>query len=168
MGDNSDSGSLLGQGSKMFEDIDLGEYGRLKSSIEEPLELELKPLHEHLEYTFLAQEFKLPIIIASDLIAKQKGNLLSVLKNHKKAIALKISDIKGISPSFCTHKILMEVNHRPTTIPQRMLNPNMKAVVQNEVIKLLNAGIIYPILDIEQVSQVQVVPKKMGDDSSHQ
>lgn len=54
MGDNSDSGSLLGEGSKMFEDIDLGEYGRLKSSIEEPLELELKPLHEYLEYTFLA------------------------------------------------------------------------------------------------------------------
>ena len=84
------------------------------------------------------------------------------MKKHKRASAWKISDIKGISPSFCTHKILMEDNHRPKVIPQRRLNPNMKEVVKNEVIKLLDVGIIYPISASAWVSPVQVVPKKGG------
>ena len=142
--------------------VNLGNYGRQKSSIEEPPELELKPLPEHLEYAFLEKGSKLPVIIASDLTAEQKERLLSVLGKHKRAIAWKISDIKGINPSFCTHKILMEDNHRPKAIPQRRLNPNMKEVVKNEVIKLLDAGIIYPISDSAWVSPVQVVPKKGG------
>ena len=36
----------------------------------------------------------------------------------------------------------------------------MQEVVKKEVIKLLDAGIIYAILDSEWVSPVQVVPKK--------
>lgn len=112
-----------------FEDIDPGKYGRLKSLIEEPSELELKPLPKHLEYPFLAEGSKHPVIITSDLTAKQKGKLLSVLKKYKREITWKISDIREISPSFCTHKILMEDIHRPTVIPQQRLNPNMKKVV---------------------------------------
>ncbi|KAH9685896.1 hypothetical protein KPL70_014155 [Citrus sinensis] len=45
---------------------------------------------------------------------------------------------------------------------QRWLNPNMKEVVRIEVLKLLDAGIIYPISDSSWVSPVQVVPKKSG------
>jgi len=45
---------------------------------------------------------------------------------------------------------------------QRRLNPNMKEVVKNEVIKLLDNGIIYPISDSKWVSPTQVVPKKSG------
>ena len=85
------------------EQFNLGNFGRQKSSIEEPLELELKPLPEHLEYAFLEEGSKLPVIVASDLTVEQNERLLSVLKEHKRAIAWKISDIKGISPSFCTH-----------------------------------------------------------------
>jgi len=43
---------------------------------------------------------------------------------------------------------------------QRRLNPNMKEVVRNEVIKLLDNGIIYPISNSKWVSPTQVVPKK--------
>ena len=53
-----------------------------------------------------------------------------------------IFDIKGISPSFCMHKILMEENCRLSIEHQRRLNPHMKEVVRAEVIKLLDAGII--------------------------
>ncbi|KAH9671232.1 hypothetical protein KPL70_017283 [Citrus sinensis] len=45
---------------------------------------------------------------------------------------------------------------------QRRLNPSMKEVVRTEVLKLLDAGIIYPIYDSSWVSLVQVVPKKSG------
>ena len=87
---------------------------------------------------------------------------MKTLKAHKRALAWKISDIQGISPSFCTHKILMEDTFKPVVQPQRRLNPNMKEVVKKEVIKLMDAGLIYPISDSSWVSPVQVVPKKGG------
>ena len=87
---------------------------------------------------------------------------MKVLGQHKRAFTWKISDIKGISPSFCTHKILMEEEYKLVVQPQRRLNPNMKEVVKKEVVKLLDAGLIYPISDSSWVSPVQVVPKKGG------
>ncbi|KAC9709418.1 hypothetical protein E3N88_45354 [Mikania micrantha] len=71
-------------------------------------------------------------------------------------------DIKGIHPSFCTHRILMEEDYKPVVQPQRRLNPNMSEVAKKEVLKLLDAGLIYPISDSAWVSPVQVVPKKGG------
>jgi len=142
--------------------IDKPKDGRLKPSIEEPPELELKTLPEHLEYAFLAEDSKLPVIIAANLSPEEKGKLVSMLKRHKSALSWKISNIKGINPSFCTHKILMEDNFKSVIQPQRRLNPNMKEVVKAEVVKLLDAGIIYPISDSAWVSPTQVVPKKGG------
>ncbi|GKD11476.1 reverse transcriptase domain-containing protein [Tanacetum coccineum] len=89
-------------------------------------------------------------------------NLVSVLKKHKEAFAWKTSDIPGISPSFCKHKINIEDDDKPVIQKQRRLNPNMKEVIKNETIKLLDAGIIYPIEDSPWVSLVHCVPKKGG------
>ncbi|GJR72236.1 hypothetical protein Tco_0084601 [Tanacetum coccineum] len=75
--------------------------------------LELKDLPPHLEYAFLEGDNKLPVIIAKDLSVKEKAALIKVLKSHKRAIAWKLSDIKGINPEFCTHKILMEEDYKP-------------------------------------------------------
>jgi len=85
-----------------------------------------------------------------------------VLRTHKTALGWFISDLKGISPARCMHKILLEDDAKPVVQPQRRLNPAMKEVVQKEVTKLLEAGIIYPISDSPWVSPVQVVPKKGG------
>ncbi|KAD2806207.1 hypothetical protein E3N88_39584 [Mikania micrantha] len=93
---------------------------------------------------------------------KEKSRLIKVLKANKQAIAWKLMDIKGIHPSFCTHRILMEEDYKPVVQPQRRLNPNMSEVVKKEVLKLLDAGLIYPISDSAWVSPVQVVPKKGG------
>ena len=90
---------------------------RLKPSIEDPHILELKMLPKYLEYAFLEKNSKLPVIIASNLQLEQKEKLLEVLKEHKRAFAWKISDISGISPSFCTHKILMEDGFKPVVQP---------------------------------------------------
>nr|GEY71986.1 reverse transcriptase domain-containing protein [Tanacetum cinerariifolium] len=79
-----------------------------KSSIDEPPEVELKDLPPHLEYAFLEGGNKFPVIIVKDLSMEEKTALLTVLKSHKRAIAWKLSDIKGIDPEFFTHKILME------------------------------------------------------------
>nr|GEV09409.1 hypothetical protein [Tanacetum cinerariifolium] len=96
---------------------------KAKSSIEEPLELELKDLPSHLEYAYLEGIYKLPVIIAKDLKVDEKEALLKVLKTHKRAIAWKITDIKGIDPRFCIHKILMEEDYKPAVQSQRRVNP---------------------------------------------
>nr|GEU49042.1 ABC transporter A family member 9-like [Tanacetum cinerariifolium] len=86
----------------------------ITSSIDEPPEVKLKDLPPHLEYVFLEGDDKLPVIIAKDLSDEEKTALITVLKPHKKAIAWKLSDIKGINPNFYTHKILMEEDFEPT------------------------------------------------------
>jgi len=127
-----------------------------------PPKLELKPLPSHLKYAFLGEFPYFPVIISSSLEETQEEKLLRVLRANKGALGWTISDIKGISPTICMHKILMEEDFKPSIEHQRRLNPQMKEVVRKEVLKLLDAGIIYPISDSAWVSPVQVVPKKGG------
>ncbi|GJY11365.1 reverse transcriptase domain-containing protein [Tanacetum coccineum] len=133
-----------------------------KSSIDEPHEIELKDLPPHLEYAFLEGNDKFPVIIAKDLSVEEKSALIKVLKSHKRAIAWKLSDIKGINPEFCTHKILMEEDYKPAVQHQRRVNPKIHDVIKKEVEKLLDAGLIYPISDSPWVSLVHCVSKKDG------
>nr|GEW21639.1 reverse transcriptase domain-containing protein [Tanacetum cinerariifolium] len=67
-----------------------------KSSIDEPLEVELKDLPPYLEYAFLEGKDKLPVIIAKDLSMEEKTALITVLKSHKRAIAWKLSGVKEV------------------------------------------------------------------------
>ncbi|XP_073224441.1 uncharacterized protein [Cicer arietinum] len=124
--------------------------------------IELKQLPLHLKYVFMCEEEKNPAIISASLSELQEEKLLRILRKHKGAIGWSIDDLKGISLTFCMHKILMEDNHKPVVQPQRRLNPVMKEVIRKEVVKLLEAGLIYPISDSSWVSPVQVVPKKGG------
>ncbi|GKD56997.1 reverse transcriptase domain-containing protein [Tanacetum coccineum] len=133
-----------------------------KSSIDEPPEVELKDLPPHLEYAFLEGDDKLPVIIAKDLSVEEKAALIKVLKSHKRAIAWKLSDIKGIILEFYTHKILMEEDYKPAVQHQRRVNPKIHDVIKKEVEKLLDTGLVYPISDSPWVSPVHCVPKKGG------
>ncbi|XP_070046947.1 uncharacterized protein [Nicotiana tomentosiformis] len=85
-----------------------------KPSIEEPPKLELKPLPPHLRYAFLGPNSILPVIISPGLLDVQKEQFLQVLIEYKTAIGWTIADIKGISPAFCMHKILLEDGHKPS------------------------------------------------------
>ncbi|XP_076885654.1 uncharacterized protein LOC143535224 [Bidens hawaiensis] len=114
------------------------------------------------EYAYLDEGSNLPVIVSSKLTKEQKTKLIEVLKLHKGAIAWRLSDIQGISPAYCTHRLLMEDEYKPVVQPQRRLNPNMQEVLKKEVLKLMDAGMIYPISDSPWVSPTQVVPKKGG------
>nr|GEZ42445.1 reverse transcriptase domain-containing protein [Tanacetum cinerariifolium] len=118
-----------------------------KSFDDEPPEVELKELPPHLEYAFLGENEKWPVIIAKDLNVNEKTALIEVLKSRKKAIAWKLTDIKGIDPEFCSHKILLEEDFSPKVQSQRRVNPKIHDVIKKEVEKLLDAGLIYPISD---------------------
>ncbi|KAL6282531.1 hypothetical protein ACE6H2_013460 [Prunus campanulata] len=134
----------------------------LKPSKQQPPKLELKPLPEHLKYAHLGAAETLPVIIAADLTPTEEDKLLRVLRKYQDALGWTIADIKGISPAVCMHRILMEDDVKPTVDAQRRLNPIMKEVVRTEVMKLLDAGMIYPISDSKWVSPTQVVPKRTG------
>nr|GEW87850.1 DNA-directed DNA polymerase [Tanacetum cinerariifolium] len=138
------------------------EESKEKSFVEEPPELELKELPSHLEYAFLEDSNKLPVIITKNLKVDEREALLNVLKSHKRAIAWKISDTKGINPRFCTHKILMEDDYKPAVQSQRRVNPKIHDLIKKEVIKLLDAGMIYHISDSPWVSLIHCVLKKGG------
>ncbi|GJT03523.1 reverse transcriptase domain-containing protein [Tanacetum coccineum] len=153
---------LLNNDSFQLPLMDLKEVIKAKSLIEEPPKLVLKDLPSHLEYAYLEGTNKLPVTIAKGLKDDEKEALLKVLKSHKQVIAWKITDIKGIDPRFCTHKILMEEDYKPTVQSQRRVNPKIHEVIKKEVIKLLDAGMIYPISDSPWVSPIHCVPKKGG------
>ncbi|XP_020250475.1 uncharacterized protein LOC109827866 [Asparagus officinalis] len=124
--------------------------------------VELKPLPSSLRYEFLDANGEYPVIVNADLSHQEVEKLLKVLRLHRDAIGYYIDDIKGINLSICMHRILLEEGYKTSIEHQRRINPNMKEVVRKEVLKLLDAGIIYPISNSEWVSPVQVVPKKGG------
>nr|GEZ44665.1 reverse transcriptase domain-containing protein [Tanacetum cinerariifolium] len=144
------------------KELKVCEAKTVKSSVDEPPEVELKDLPPHLEYAFLEGNNKLPVIIAKELGDEEKSTLIKVLKSHKRAIAWKLSDIQDINPKFCTHKILIEEDYKPSVQHQRRVNPKIHDVIKKEVEKLFDAGLIYPISDSPWVSPVHCVPKKGG------
>nr|GEZ52075.1 reverse transcriptase domain-containing protein [Tanacetum cinerariifolium] len=129
---------------------------------DEPPEVELKELPPHLEYAFLGDNEKWPVIIAKDLNVNEKSALINVLKSRKKAIAWKLTDIRGIDPEFYSHKILLKEDFSPMVQSQRRVNSKIHDVIKKKVEKLLDAGLIYPISDSPWVSPVYCVPKKGG------
>nr|GFA78540.1 reverse transcriptase domain-containing protein [Tanacetum cinerariifolium] len=90
---------------------------------DKPPEVELKELPPHLEYAFLGDNGKWPVIIGKYLSSNEKIALINVLKMRKKAIAWKLTDIKGIDPEFCSHKILLEEDYSLKVQSQRRVSP---------------------------------------------
>ena len=146
---------------KYFESLGEGAKPPVPS-IEQPPKMEQKPLPSHLKYAYLGVESTLPVIISSSLTAMEEEKLLRVLRDHKQALEWSLADLKGIRPSMCMHRILLEEDHKPSVEVQRRLNPTIKEVVRKEVLKWLDTGVIYPISDSAWVSPVQVMPKKGG------
>ena len=107
----------------------------------------MKELPSHLKYEFLVPKKRKPVIISTTLTEAEEQNLLVILRKYKEAIAWSIEDLKGISPSICMHKILLDDNAKTYIEHQRRLNPVMKEVVRKEVLKWLNTGFIYAISD---------------------
>nr|GFA87959.1 hypothetical protein [Tanacetum cinerariifolium] len=101
----------------IHKDLKVVEPKNNQSFDDEPPEVELKELPPHLEYAFLG------------------------------AIAWKLTDIRGIDPEFCSHKILLEDDYSPKVQSQRRVNPKIHDIIKKEVEKLLDAGLIYPISD---------------------
>jgi hypothetical protein len=140
-----------------FEDI-----GKIKPEEPQVPEVDLKPLPKGLRYEFLGPDKTYPVIVSNELSPEENEKLLNLLKKHRKVIGYSINDLKGLSPAFCTHRIPMEYQCKPIVDHQRRLTHAMREVVKKEVIKLLDARIIYPVPHSEWVSLVHCVSKKGG------
>ena len=121
----------------------------------------MKPLPDNLKYVFIDDNNTLPVIIAKGLTNAQEEKLVK-LCDHKTIIGWTLANIKGISPSMCMHHILLEDNAKPTREIRRRLNSPVMKVVKAEILKLLDARVIYPITDSKWVAPIHVVPKKIG------
>ena len=99
----------------------------------------MKELPKHLKYSFLGVKRSKPVIIAVDLIEDKLQKLIEILRKHKEAIAWSVEELKGINPSICMHKILLQENAKILVEHQRRLNSIMKEVVRKKVLKWLNA-----------------------------
>ena len=86
--------------------------------------------------------------ISAALNELEEQKLIEILRKYKGAISWLVEDLKGISPSICMYKILLEENAKTSIEHQKRLNPVMKEVVRKEVLKWLNASFIYAISDI--------------------
>ncbi|XP_047249863.1 uncharacterized protein LOC124885667 [Capsicum annuum] len=160
--------SLTGLGSytknpiKLDLDLKNHESPPAKPSIIEPPQLELDLLPSHPQYIFLGEEKTLSIIVAGDLEPCQVDALKSIMKKFIQAIGWTIADIIGIPPEIRSHKIKLNVDHVPSMEHQRRLNQPIQEVVKKEIIKWLDAGVVYPILTSTWVSPIQCVSKKGG------
>ncbi|GJW48373.1 hypothetical protein Tco_0080019 [Tanacetum coccineum] len=92
---------------------------------------------------------------------------LKELPPHLEYAFLERVDNKGVSPEFCTHKILMEEDYEPSVQSQRRVNPKIHDVIKKEVEKLLDAGLIYPISDKPWVSWIPLVYLRRRHDRHH-
>ncbi|KAL0846987.1 hypothetical protein Bca101_020233 [Brassica carinata] len=170
--------AMLGSRKKI---VDKGQYEELKQEVHQAVsatqqedtqkddwselrapKVELKPLSHGVRYAFLGPNESYPVIVSSELTELELSQLLNALKKFRKAIGYSLDDIKGISPSLSMHRIHLEDESMTSIEHQRRLNPNLKDVVKKEILKLLDAGVIYPISDSKWVSHVHVVPKKGG------
>ena len=121
----------------------------------------LKPLPSGLKYAFLNNDRESHVIISDKLFEDETLRLLTILEKNRSAFGYSLEDLKGISPALCTHRIPIDPAYTPYREAQHRLN-NATREVKKEILKLLHAGIIYPVPYSEWVSPVQVVPKKGG------
>ena len=127
--------------------------------LDEPT-MELKTLPLTLNYALLNEEKAKSVIILSQLDKEQEKRLQEVLQRNEDTIGWTLTNLKGLDPSLCTHRIFLEDESRPAREAQRRLNPKVWEAVKEEILKWLNVEIIYPISDCLWASPVQVVPKK--------
>jgi len=92
----------------------------------ESQKLDLKVLSPHLKYAFLANGGNKLVVISNALTASEEEKLILILKANEGVIGWTLSYLKGISPSYCMHKIHMEQDYKHVAQPQRRLNPTMK------------------------------------------
>ncbi|CAA7019470.1 unnamed protein product [Microthlaspi erraticum] len=86
-------------------------------------------------YAFLGSNSTYPVIVNDALDPHELETLLVELRKYRRALGYSLDDIKGLSPTLCTHRIHLENESKGSIEHQRRLNPNLKEVVKKEILK---------------------------------
>ncbi|KAK1411206.1 hypothetical protein QVD17_37752 [Tagetes erecta] len=89
-------------------------------------------------------------------------DLISFLKRIKSTFAWKHEDMTGISKDIITHKLSVDPSFRPIHQQRRKYAPERNVVIQEEVDRLLRAGMIREVKYPKWLANVVVVQKKNG------
>ena len=122
--------------------------------------VELKPLPAGLRYAFLNGDKQAPVIISDKLTDEETSKLIAILEKHRSVFGYSLLDFKGISPTFCTHRIPIDPTSTPSHEPQCRLNNTMREVMKKEVLKLLHTGIIYLVPHNDWITPSKWCPRK--------
>ena len=84
------------------------------------------------------------------------------MKKSIRAIGWTIENTNEITLGLFSHKIKLDQDHTPSVDHRRRLNQPMQEVVKKEIIKWLDAGVIYLISNCTWVSPMKYIPKNGG------
>jgi len=84
------------------------EHDKLLPSLISLPKLDLKSLPKNLKYVYLGDDETPPVIISGVLKLDQEEKLVRVLREHREAFGWTLADLKGLSPTLCTHTITLE------------------------------------------------------------
>ena len=88
----------------------------------------------------------------------------SLLKEFSDVLAWSPLDLTGISPRLGEHKIDLVEEAVPVRQRQYRLNSRYLLMVMEDINWLLEAGLIYLVINSEWFSPIMVIPKKVGAD----
>nr|GEW51460.1 reverse transcriptase domain-containing protein [Tanacetum cinerariifolium] len=124
------------------KELKVCEAKTVKSSVDEPPEVELKDLPPHLKYTFLDDDNKLLVIIAKELGNEEKFALIKILKSHKRAIAWKLSDIQEVE-KLLDAGLIYSISNSPWVSPVHCVpKKGGFTVVENEENELIPTRLV--------------------------
>ena len=104
------------------------------------------------------------IQLGNALDPAEEKEYVALLYNNHDNFAWTHMDLKGVSPELVEHRIDLVEGAVPVRTRQYRLNPKYSLMVKQELEKLLEAGVIYPVLNSEWVSPIVIAPKKVGKD----
>ncbi|XP_026458954.1 uncharacterized protein LOC113359557 [Papaver somniferum] len=98
--------------------------------------------------------------IGSLLSDEPVNQLVAVLKENMDAFAWNMHNMKGIDPEVCYHHLRIDPSFKPVRQKMRRIAPELHTVVEKELKKLQESGIIRKSHYPQWISNMVVVPKK--------
>lgn len=100
--------------------------------------------------------------INKELLKKLKQEMMNLVTEYKDVFAWDHTELKGIDPWVCQHRIPLKVDARLVRMQRCKINPNYEKKVKEEVDALLKAGFIAEVESSDWLFLIVVVLKKYG------
>lgn len=100
------------------------------------------------------------ILLGKTCVGKQRERIVNACKEYVDVIAWTYEELKTYDPNIITHTILLKAGARPFRQKQRVVNALLEPMIEQEIQKLVQSKIIFPIRHSTWVANVIPVRKK--------